>query len=103
MLIMSTLDLKKTVHIIVHGQTNLVGTVKEKLIGLGFSENSLLQASLDKVGNEGDYVALAWPPMTAKQIILNEITGIREDAKEGLGMGAWAKVEQRELSRIPLT
>src|SRR5665648_430138 len=83
---MSTLDLKKTVHIIVHGQTNLVGTVKEKLIGLGFSENSLLQASLDKVGNEGDYVALAWPPMTAKQIILNEITGIREDAQEGLGM-----------------
>ena len=66
MLIMSTLDLKKTVHIIVHGQTNLVGTVKEKLIGLGFSENSLLQASLDKVGNEGDYVAMAWPPMDCK-------------------------------------
>jgi hypothetical protein len=103
MLIMSTLDLKKTVHIIVHGQTNLVGTVKEKLMGLGFSENSLRQASLEKVGNEGDYVALVWPPMNAKQIILNEITGMREEAQEGLGMGAWAKVEQRELSRIPLT
>ena len=100
---MSTLDLKKTVHIIVHGQTNLVGTVKEKLMGLGFSENSLRQASLEKVGNEGDYVALVWPPMNAKQIILNEITGMREEAQEGLGMGAWAKVEQRELSRIPLT
>ena len=99
---MSTLDLKKTVHIIVHGQTNLVGTVKEKLMGLGFSENSLRQASLEKVGNEGDYVALVWPPMNAKQIILNEITGMREEAQEGLGMGAWAKVEQRELSRIPL-
>ena len=75
--------------------------------GFDFSRSSWLDfrnfASFDKVGNEGDYVAMAWPPMTAKQIILNEITGIREDAKEGLGMGAWAKVEQRELSRIPLT
>jgi len=100
---MSTLDVKKTVHIIVHGQTSLVGTVKEKLIGLGFSENRLVQASLDKVGNAGEYVAMAWPPMTANQIIINEITGISEDAQEGLGfLGAWAKVEQKELSRIPL-
>lgn len=99
---MSAFDVKKTVHIIVHGQTSLVDTVKEKLIGLGFSENNLQQASLDKVGNAGDYVAMAWPPMTAKQILLNEITGIREDAQESLGMGAWAKVEQKELSRIPL-
>ena len=100
---MSTLDLKKTVHIIVHGQTNLVGTVKEKLIGLGFSENSLLQASLDKVGNEGDYVAMAWPPMHATEIILSEIIGINQAEAKNNVMGAWANISQKEISRIPLS
>ena len=100
---MSTIDYNKTVYLIVHGQHNLIDSIKHKLISLGFTKNNLIPASLQKTGNIGDYVAMAWPPMTAKQIILNEITGIREDAQEGLGMGAWAKVEQRELSRIPLT
>ena len=100
---MSTIDYSKPVHLIVHGQRDLIDTLKHKLVSLGFSEEKLLLASLEKTGNIGEYVAMAWPPMAAKQIILNEITGIREDAQEGLGMGAWAKVERRELSRIPLT
>ena len=100
---MSTLDVKKTVHIIVHGQTSLVGTVKEKLIGLGFSENRLLQASLDKVGNAGDYVAMAWPPMHATEIILSEITGINQAEAKNNVMGAWSNISQKEISRIPLS
>jgi len=100
---MSTLDLKKTVHIIVHGQTNLVGTVKEKLIGLGFAENSLIQASLDKVGNQGDYVAMAWPPMRATEVIINEITGIKKSETKENPMGAWSNIEKKEISRIPLS
>ena len=99
---MSSLDFKKTVHIIVHGQTDLVETVRQKLIALGFQDTNLRQASLDARGNPGDYVAMVWPPMAAKQIIINEIVGARKDSNPGLGMGEWAKVDQKELSRISL-
>ena len=99
---MSSLNFNKTVHIIVHGQNDLVEPVRQKLIALGFQETNLRQASLEATGNQGDYVAMVWPPMAAKHIILNEIVGAREDSNTGLGMGAWAKVEQKELSRITL-
>lgn len=99
---MSSLDFKKTVHIIVHGQADLVESVRQKLIALGFPDTNLRQASLDSPGNQGDYVAMVWPPMAAKHIILNEIVGARKDSNTGPGMGAWAKVEQKELSRITL-
>jgi hypothetical protein len=99
---MSSLDFNKTVHIIVHGQNDLVKPVRQKLMALGFPETNIRQASLDAAGNQGDYVAMVWPPMAAKHIILNEIIGAREDSNAGPGMGAWAKVEQKELSRITL-
>lgn len=102
MALMSALDLNKTVHIIVHGQTDLVQTVKQKLIILGFQNDNLHQASLNSTGNKGDYVAMVWPPMAAKQIIINEIVGTRDDSNPGPGMGEWTKVEQKELSRISL-
>lgn len=99
---MSSLDLNKSVHIIVHGQTDLVGAVKQKLVALGFSDKNLHQASLDSAGNAGEYVAMVWPPMAAKQIIISEIIGRRKDSEPGQGMGDWAKVEQKEVSRLQL-
>jgi hypothetical protein len=99
---MSSLDFNKNVHIIVHGQAELVGAVKQKLIALGFSDNNLRQASLDYAGSMGEYVAMVWPPMAAKQIIISEIVGRRKDSEPGPGMGAWAKVEQKEISRLQL-
>jgi hypothetical protein len=68
---MSTIDFTKTVHLIVHGQHNLIDTIKHKLTSLGFTENNLVPASLQKTGNIGDYVAMAWPPMRASEIIIN--------------------------------
>jgi hypothetical protein len=47
---MSSLDFNKKVHIIVHGQTDLVGAVRQKLIALGFSDRNLQQASLESAG-----------------------------------------------------
>jgi hypothetical protein len=99
---MASLDVKKTVHIIVHGQTDLVGPVRQKLVALGFSDNNLRQASLDAAGSSGEYVAMVWPPMAAKQIIISEIMGRRQDSEPGPGMGDWARVEQKEVSRIQL-
>jgi hypothetical protein len=99
---MSSLDFNKKVHIIVHGQTDLVGAVRQKLIALGFSDRNLQQASLESAGGTGEYVAMVWPPMAAKQIIISEIGGRRKDSEPGSGMGDWAKVEQKEISRLQL-
>jgi len=100
---MSTIDNTKTVHLIVHGQRDLIATVMHKLISLGFTENNLIPASLQKTGNIGDYVAMAWPPMRATEIIINEITGMDPAETKDNAMGAWASVNQMEISRIPLS
>jgi hypothetical protein len=73
---------------------------------LGFADNKLISASLQKTGNIGEYVAMAWPPMHATEIIISEITGINQainqaEAKDNV-MGAWSNVSQKEISRIPL-
>ena len=84
---MSTIDYSKPVHLIVHGQRDLIDSLKHKLVSLGFSEEKLLPASLEKTGNIGEYVAMAWPPMRATEVIINEITGNKEirDKRESNG------------------
>lgn len=100
---MSTIDYSKTVHLIVHGQHDLIDTIKHKLTSLGFTENNLVPASLQKTGNIGDYVAMVWPPMHSTQIIINEITGINQAQPKDNVMGAWSNINQKEISRIPLS
>jgi len=103
---MSANDYNKTVYLIVHGQHDLIDFIKNKLISLGFTKNNLVRASSQKTGDIGDYVAMAWPPMRATEIIINEITGINQvenqvETKEDV-MGAWSNINKKEISRIPL-
>lgn len=99
---MSAIDYNKTVHLIVHGQHDLLGTIKNKLTSLGFSEEKLLPASLQKTGNMGEYVAMAWPPMHATEIIISEITGVNQAQSKENVMGAWSNISQKEVSRVAL-
>ena len=104
----STVDTTKTIYIIVHGKKDLVDQVKEKLAFRGFEKEKMQNAHLDKAGNPGEYVAMIWPPMAPKEILVNEIIEpSSESEKNGdsggiKGMGAWDDVGQRELYRIPL-
>jgi hypothetical protein len=99
---MSIIDHNKTVYLIVHGQHDLIDFIRNKLISLGFTKNNLVPASSQKTVDIGDYVAMAWPPMRATEIIINEITGINQvETKEDV-MGAWSNINKREISRIPL-
>jgi hypothetical protein len=96
---MFEIDSTKKVYLIVHGQRQLVEPVKEKLAGRFKRENMHL-ASLDKTGEMGEYVAMLWPPMGSKEIVVGEITGT--GGSGGQGMGAWSSVNQKELFRVPL-
>jgi hypothetical protein len=96
---MSEIDSTKKVHLIVHGQRELIEQTKVKLAAKFLQEN-MQPASLEKAGEIGDYVAMVWPPMAPKEIVVSQITGT--GGANGPGMGAWASIIQKELFRIPL-
>jgi hypothetical protein len=96
---MSKYNTEKDVYVIVHGQKNLFETVKSKLSALGFKTDKLIPADINKTGNPGDLVAMVWPPMAPKEIILSEIIDFTGN---GQGMGSWASLNQKELERISL-
>lgn len=98
-ILMSNYDYEKKVHIIVHGQKQMLDTIKSKLSSKGFKDENLLQADLNKPGDAGDLTAMLWPPMGSKEIILSQII---DHNNTNQGMGAWGTVNQKELERIPL-
>jgi hypothetical protein len=96
----SEIDGTRKVHLIVHGQHQLIKLVKAKLVAAKFLQENMQPASLNKAGEIGDYVAMLWPPMAAKEIVVSQITGT--GGHSGRGMGAWASIIQKELFRIQL-
>jgi hypothetical protein len=97
---MFEIDSTRKIHLIVHGQPQLLKPVKDKLATAKFLSENMQPASLDKAGDIGDYVAMLWPPMAPKEIVVSQITGT--DSNSGQGMGAWASITQMELFRVPL-
>ena len=97
---MSNYDTEKNVYVIVHGQKQLFETSKTRLATFGFKNEKLIPADMNKPGNPGDFVAMIWPPMAPKEIILSEI--IDFNGPNGQGMGAWASLNKKELEHIPL-
>jgi hypothetical protein len=97
----SEIDNKRKIHLIVHGQRHLIESIKDKLVAAKFLRENMQPASLDKAGDVGDYVAMLWPPMAPKEIVVSQITSTSSDSS-GQGMGAWAAIAQKELFRIPL-
>ncbi|GKS62320.1 MAG: hypothetical protein AB7U98_12880 [Candidatus Nitrosocosmicus sp.] len=98
---MSNYSSDKNVHVIVHGQKQLFESIKSKLSTVGFKTEQMILADMNKPGNKGDYVAMLWPPMAPKEIIISQIIDL--EGTNGRGMGAWASVNQKELERIPLS
>jgi hypothetical protein len=97
---MFEIDSTRKIHLIVHGQYQLIEPAKDKLATAKFLRENMQHASLDKAGDIGDYVAMLWPPMTSNEIVVSQITGTGSDS--GQGMGAWASITQKELFRVPL-
>ncbi len=97
---MSNYNIEKKVHVIVHGQRHLFESIKTKIMNIGFKSDQIAIADINKHGEIGEYVAMIWPPMAPKEIILSEITELNGSGSGG--MGAWSSVNQKELERIPL-
>jgi len=96
------LDTGKNIHVIVHGQRDLFEKVKTILIDNKFANENIIPAKLDKSGDKGEYVAMVWPPMAPKEIIISEIVGNKSEPGNSRGMGAWGTVDLKELTRMSL-
>lgn len=101
---MSEIDNTKKIYLIVHGQRQLLESIKDKLAAKNFRRENMLPASLDKAGEVGEYVAMLWPPMASREIVVSQIvnTSGSNSGKETSGMGAWSSVSQKEIMRVPL-
>ena len=95
----AALNNNKKIYIIVHGNRQHYDKVKSMLIEKQLNEEKIAMASLEKAGEIGEYVAMTWPPMAAKVVVVSEIVGTNA---EGQGLGAWGSIEQKELFRFPL-
>src|ERR671924_2343124 len=97
---MSEIDSTRKIHLIVHGQHQLIKLAKAKLIAAKFLQENMQPASLNKAGEIGEYVAMLWPPMAPKEIVVSQITGTGGGTQPG--MGGWASINQKELFRLTL-
>ena len=96
---MTSVNNDKKIHVIVHGNRQNYDKVKTMLVEKKLNEEIIAMASLEKAGEIGEYVAMTWPPMAAREVIVSEIVGTNA---QGEGMGAWGSIEQKELFRFPL-
>ena len=96
---MAAINNDKKIYVIVHGNRQNYDKVKSILLEKKIKEEKISMASLEKAGEIGEYVAMTWPPMAAREVIVSEIVGTNAD---GQGMGAWSSIEQKELFRHPL-
>lgn len=90
------------VHVIVHGQKDLLEGVIPKLLLKGFRKEDILMARLDEAGQIGDYVAMVWPPGKPQEIIVSQIVGNNQSHEKSSAPAAWEALQQKELYRIPL-
>src|ERR671922_3100234 len=97
---MFEIDSSRKIHLIVHGQHQLMEPTKNKLAAAKLLRENMQPASLDKAGDIGDYVAMLWPPMAPKEIVVSQITGTGGGAK--LGKGGRAAIKQKEIFRLSL-
>ena len=96
---MAAINNDKKIYVIVHGDRQNYDKVKSILLEKKLNEEKISMASLEKAGEIGEYVAMTWPPMAAREVIVSEIVGTNA---EGQGLGAWSTIEQQALFRHPL-
>lgn len=98
---MSEIDSEKTVYLFTHGRMDLQEKAINALVSKGFSKDKVVMALPNKVGNEGDYMAMLWMPPNPDHIKVQKITKVVEVEPEGM-VGLWKGVSKDDLFTVPL-
>ena len=73
----------------------------EALVEKGISKDKIILALPNKVGNEGDYMAMLWMPPNPDHIKIQKITKVEQVEPDGM-IGLWKGVSKDDLFTIPL-
>ena len=98
---MSEIDSEKEVYLFTHGRMDLQEKAINALVSKGFSKDKVTMALPNKVGKEGDYMAMLWMPPNPDHIKVQKITKVVEVEPEGM-IGLWKGVSKDDLFTVPL-
>jgi hypothetical protein len=98
---MPELNKENDVYLFLHGRMDLKQKAIESLVTNGVSNDKIILALPNKVGKEGDYMAMLWMPPNPDHIKIQKITKIVEVKPEGM-IGLWKGVSKDDLFTIPL-
>jgi len=98
---MTEIDTQKNIYLFTHGQMDLQEKAKSALIAKGFSDDRIIMATPNKVGEPGEYMAMLWRPPTPDQIKIQKITKVIEVESQGM-IGLWKGVSKDDIDSIPL-
>ena len=73
----------------------------DALVASGVNKDKIILALPNKVGNEGDYMAMLWMPPNPDHVKVQQITKVEEVEPEGM-IGLWKGVSKDDLFTIPL-
>ena len=89
------------IYLFLHGRMDLQQKAIDALVSNGASKNKISLALPDKVGKEGDYMAMLWMPPNPDHIKIQKITKVEPVEPEGM-IGLWKGVSKDDLFTIPL-
>ncbi len=101
MKIMVEIDKDKDMYLFLHGRMDLQQKSVDALVSNGVSKDKIIIAMPDKVGKEGDYMAMLWMPPNPDHIKIQKITKIEPVEPDGM-IGLWKGVSKEDLFEIKL-
>lgn len=96
------IDRSKKVYVFTHGRADLREKAAAALESAGFDRGSLVDASPDRTGEPGDYMAMLWMPPDPDHIKIQVITAVKDAPPEGM-IGRWKGVEKDDIGTVPLS
>ena len=98
---MAEIDKGKDVYLFLHGRMDLHQKSVDVLVSNGLSKDKIIMAMPDKVGKEGDYMAMLWMPLNPDHIKIQKITKIEPVEPDDV-IGLWKGVSKDDLFEIKL-
>ena len=98
---MAELDNQKKVYLFLHGRMDLKEKAINALATKGFTENNVVMALPNKVGEVGEYMAMLWMPPNPDHIKIQQITKVEVVEPEGM-IGLWKGVSKDDIDTVSL-
>ena len=98
---MVEIDKEKNVYLFLHGRMDLQKKSVGALVSNGVNNEKIILAVPNKVGMEGDYMAMLWMPPNPDHIKIQKITKVEKVEPEGM-VGLWKGVTKEDLFTISL-